>query len=270
MHLRRDGLYLDAIRKFEHAGGTHIILCQYPMPNLVRKYLSYLPVYKHTLDMASEIVEQTDVDVFVTVGPYPVDYLRLVEWFDRDTSIGLMKQGMDEAAQLFSEHNLIVGIGEIGRPHFPVDAEAWTDSNNILQYGMKKAKEVGAPVIIHTESTTPTQCQELVQMGRKVGLPANRIVKHFAPPLITNDENFGILPSVLARKKNIELALEKGSRFMMETDYIDDLRRPGAVLDPKTVPKITKAMFDRGLLSVEQWSHIHIDLPKTIYGIELE
>ena len=66
-----------------------------------------------------------------------------------------------------------------------------------------------------------------------------------------------------------EVALGKGFRFLMETDYIDDLRRPGAVLGPKTVPKITKAMFDRGLLSVEQWEHIHIDLPEKTYGISL-
>ncbi len=269
MHLRRDGLYLEAVREFERMGGTHMVLCQYPMPGLVRNHQSYLPVYQQTLDMAQEIRETTGVGVFVTVGPYPVDYLRLVEWFDRETAIDLMKQGMDEAAQLCTEMESVVGIGEIGRPHFPVDESVLADSNKILMYGMQKAKEVGVPVVIHTESTTPEQCGELVEMGRTVGLSADCIVKHFAPPLITVEENCGVVPSVLASRKNIEVALGKGARFLMETDYIDDPRRPGAVLGPKTVPKITKAMFDCGLLSVEQWDRIHIALPEKTYGISL-
>ena len=81
-------------------------------------------------------------------------------------------------------------------------------------------------------------------MGRDVGLSADKIVKHFAPPLIRKEENFGLMPSVLASKKNIVEALKKGSRFMTETDYIDDPRRPGAVLGPKTVPKFTKKLLD--------------------------
>ena len=89
MHLRRDGLYITAVKEFEHAGGTHLVLCQYPMPDVVRKHRSYLPIYQQTLTMASEIRQQTNIGVFVTVGPYPVDYLKLVEWFDRETAIAL-------------------------------------------------------------------------------------------------------------------------------------------------------------------------------------
>ena len=270
MHLRRDGLYLEAVREFERAGGTHLVLCQYPMPGLVRKHQSYMPVYQQTFDMAHEISEQTGVVVFVTVGPYPVDYLRLVEWFDRETAIALMKQGMDEAARLCVEYEEVVGIGEIGRPHFPVDDQVLVDSNLILRYGMQRAAEVDVPVVVHTESMTPEQCRELVAMGHEVGLSADCIVKHFAPPLITKQENYGVLPSVLASRKNIEVALGKGSRFVMETDYIDDPRRPGAVLGPKTVPKVTRGMFDRGLLSFDQWEQIHIALPQDTYGIKLE
>ena len=131
-------------------------------------------------------------------------------------------------------------------------------------------REVDVPVVIHTESTTPDQCRELVNLGKEVGLAANRIVKHFAPPLITEKENFGLVPSVLSSRKNIEQALTKGSRFLMETDYIDDPRRPGAVLGPKTVPRITSNMFDRGLLSAKQWQKIHVDIPQAIYNIELK
>jgi TatD-related deoxyribonuclease len=135
---------------------------------------------------------------------------------------------------------------------------------------MQRAKDIGVPVIIHSESTTPEQCMELVLMGRRIGLPVEKIVKHFAPPLILFEENHGIMPSVLASKKNIREAATKGTRFLMETDYIDDPKRPGAVLSPKTVPKRTNELLRDGVFTQDDLSVIHYENPKKVYGIELE
>jgi len=269
LHLRRDGRFLDAVREFQNAGGTHFILCQYPMPVLVMKEKSYNACYQETLQMAQEIRTVVGIGVFVVVGPYPVDILPLQEKFGRETAIAIMRKGIEEAAALCEERKSIA-IGEIGRPHFPVDQQILQDSNDILLYGMQKAKDVGVPVVLHTEITTPIQCKELVEIGKKVGLKPEKIVKHFSPPLIRHDENFGLMPSVLASKKNIVEALHKGARFLMETDYIDDLRRPGAVLGPKTVPRLIKNLLAGNIVSEQQVHMIHVENPQNTYAIELE
>jgi len=269
LHLRRDGRFLDAVIDFKKAGGTHFVLCQLPMTELVVRDESYTSCFQETLKIAEEIRSKIDIGVFVTVGPYPVDYLVLREKFGRDQAVQIMKAGMDYAAVLCEEQRCIA-IGEIGRPHFPVDEQALNDSNEILFYGMKKAKDVNVPVVLHTESTTPGQCRELVEMGKKAGLPAHRIVKHYSPPLILKSENHGLMPSVLASKKNILAALGKGTRFMMETDYIDDPQRPGAVLGPKTVPKRTVELMEKGVLNERQAYEIHTRNPAETYGISFE
>ncbi|PNX48403.1 MAG: hypothetical protein BV459_02435 [Thermoplasmata archaeon M11B2D] len=269
LHLRREGRFLDAAREFHNAGGTHFILCQYPMTEMVLKEKSYQSCYQETIRMAEEIRGSVGIGVFVVVGPYPVDFLHLQEQFGREDALTIMKKGMDEAARLCKEHKCIA-IGEIGRPHFMVSQQIVQDSNDILLYGMQKAKDAGVPVVLHTESTTPMRCKEFVEMGGKVGLKPEKIVKHFAPPLVTPDENFGLMPSVLANKKNIVEALGKGTRFFMETDYIDDLRRPGAVLAPKTVPRLTKRLIEENIMSAQQAHAIHVENPKAVYGIELE
>ncbi len=269
LHLRRDGRFLDAVKEFQNAGGTHFILCQYPMPERVLKEKSYQTCYEETLRMAEEIRAAIGIGVFVVVGPYPVDLLPLQETFGREIALAIMKKGMDEAANLCREQKCIA-LGEIGRPHFPVDQQIIQDSNDLLSYGMQQAKDAGVPVVLHTESATPMQCKEFVEMGRKVGLNADRIVKHFAPPLITQDENFGLMPSVLATRRNIVAAIQKGTRFLMETDYIDDMRRPGAVLAPKSVPKLTKNLLQENLVSEQQAHVIHVENPQTTYHIDLE
>ena len=269
LHLRRDGRFLDAVLDFKKSGGTHFVLCHLPMINLVIKDKNYESSFQVTLDMADEIRSKIDIEVFVTVGPYPVDYINLKKKFGRKQTIDIMKEGMDCASSLCEEKKCIA-IGEIGRPHFPVNKQIIDDSNSILFYGMEKANEVGVPVVLHTESTTPIQCKELMEMGKKAGLPPNKIVKHYSPPLILKDENYGLMPSVLASRKNIQDALQKGFRFMMETDYIDDLRRPGAVLSPKTVPKRTHEMIEKGLLTEENSYIIHKENPEKTYNICLD
>lgn len=269
LHLRREGRFLDAVREFQNAGGTHFNLCQYPMTDIVLKEKSYLSCYEETIRMAEEIRTALQIRVFVVVGPYPVDLLPLQEKYGSEAAISIMKKGMDEAAALCEEKKCIA-IGEIGRPHFPVRQQLIQDSNEVLLYGMQKAKDVGVPVVLHTETTTPQQCKEFVDMGKKVGLKPEKIVKHFAPPLITAHENFGLIPSVLASKKNIIEAIGKGARFLMETDYIDDLRRPGAVLAPKTVPRLTKRLLEENIMSEEQAYMIHHINPQNTYDLDLD
>ena len=66
----------------------------------------------------------------------------------------------------------------------------------------------------------------------------------------------------------VKAALRGGPRFLLETDYIDDPRRPGAVLGPATVPRKTRAWLESGVLREEEAWRIHKDLPERTYRIE--
>ena len=52
--------------------------------------------------------------------------------------------------------------------------------------------------------------------------------------LVLEEENHGLFPSVLASKPAVKEALSKGDRFVMETDFLDEPSRPGAVMRPTT------------------------------------
>jgi TatD-related deoxyribonuclease len=56
----------------------------------------------------------------------------------------------------------------------------------------------------------------------------------------------------------------------METDFLDERTRPGAVMNITTVPKRTKALLASGALTEERALRIHKDNPEHIYGIEME
>jgi len=107
-------------------------------------------------------------------------------------------------------------------------------------------------------------------MATRVGMDPKYVVKHHSTPLTRLADTAGLVPSILAKEELAAEALKGGPRFLLETDYIDDPSRPGAVLGPATVPKKTRAWLDKGILTPEQAWSIHHDLPEKTYRIEID
>jgi TatD-related deoxyribonuclease len=218
--------------------------------------------------MADAVRRATRLQVFVALGPYPVEFLTLRDSLGRDSAMDAIRSGIDQAARLIDDEKAIA-FGEIGRPHFPASQEVLADCNLLLGYAMERAKELGCAVVLHTEDPTPATFADFARMASKTGLAPERVVKHHSTPFTRSEDNHGIVPSILAKEVLISQALRGRPRFLLETDYIDDPRRPGAVLGPATVPKKTRAWLEKGLLSEEACEAIHKDLPEKTYGIRL-
>ena len=269
IHLRPEFRGIEAARDFERAGGTALLLTHSPYEDIpVRRASDYDKAYGKTLAMADAVRGATHLQVFVALGPYPVEFLALKEALGLEGAIEAMRSGIDRAAQLIADRKA-VAFGEVGRPHFPVSGDVLVACNRLLQYTMERAKELECAVILHTEDPTPATFAEFSRIASKAGLPPERVVKHHSTPLTKPEETHGIVPSILAKEILVTEAMKGRPRFLLETDYIDDPRRPGAVLGPATVPKKTRAWLASGLLSEEDCGIIHKDLPEKTYGIQL-
>lgn len=269
IHLRPEHKGVEAARQFERAGGTAFLLTHAPYEDVpISVPRDYERAYAKTLRMARAVARETQVQVFVALGPYPVDLLHLERALGREGAVSVMKKGLEIAGRHVAAGEA-VAIGEIGRPHFGVEPEIRQASNEVLEYGMAVARDVDAPVVLHTEDPTAETFAEFAAMADRAGLRREKVVKHHSTPLTRPTDNGGILPSILAKETLIRSAVEGGGPFFLETDYIDDPRRPGAVLGPATVPKKTAAWRRSGLLSEERAEEIHRGLPERTYGIEL-
>jgi len=270
IHLQERGENVEAVKKFERAGGTHLILSHLPYHDL-RQWgeKGYKPIYDRTIRLAEKCMEETSVKIFVTLGPYPVDLVNLQDRVGLKKGENILKKGMELAAN-YVEEGKAIALGEIGRPHFDVSKEMMEASNRIMRYGMELAAEGDYPVILHTETTTPEVCREIGEMADEVGLSRGKIIKHYSPPLVDKEENYGLFPSILANEENIEEAISKGNRFMIETDYLDDPNRPGAVLGIKKVPKKTFKLYEKGILEEADIWAIHKNNPEEVYEMKIE
>jgi TatD-related deoxyribonuclease len=270
-HLDRMAEYLSAVESFWRAGGTHLNVVHKPdfsvLPTDAEGYAATLAM---TCEMAEEIVRETPVKAWATISPHPVD---LVKHVDRGLSVedaeDLVRAGIEASADLVREGRAIA-IGEVGRPHFEVSEDIMEASNRLFEHSMALARDIDCAIVVHTESTTPEVCADIAARADRIGLPLDRVVKHYSPPLVLPEENKGLMPSILASRRFCREATAKGDRFMLETDYLDDPRRPGAVMALTTVPKRSYGLLQDGSFTEDALHKIHVHWPKVAYGVDVE
>ncbi|HOW15814.1 TatD family hydrolase [Methanosarcina sp.] len=268
MHIDPRARGIEAVKEFQKSGGTHIILVTKPSWSLgiaVKKPEDYLAVFDETVEIASKIRE-IGVGAFPVLGVHPAEISKLTEYMGLSEAAETMKKGLELAAG-YVERGLAVGI-KSGRPHYPVPAEVWEASNEIMEHAFSLGKEQDCAVQLHTESVGEPELKDIAERAKKTGIKMYRVVKHYSPPLVKTCEELGIFPGVISVKGAIEQAIEEGARFMMETDYIDDPDRPGAVLGPKTIPKRTIKLIET--YGEEPFWTIHKENPEKVYDIEIE
>lgn len=260
---------LETANKFSRAGGSFMII-----PNKPTWTVGTKTDYKESMGLVikyvKEINDETDVKAFAVVGVHPAELSRLIKaGNDIEKSEMNIKNAL-EAAQKLVLDGEAVAIGEVGRPHYEVSPEEMDAQNRVLLYAMELAKEAGCPVQLHTESAGPSQYLEFAKMADKAGLPRKKVIKHFSGPFVLEKENYGLIPSLIATKDVVKTGLKKGKNILMETDYLDDKTRPGAVLGPKTVPRRTKEMINQGLITEDDAHRIHVENVEKVYNLNLE
>jgi TatD-related deoxyribonuclease len=267
-----NGVGIEAAKLFKRAGGTCLFLVNKMSKDagvVVRGPKDFSTVFEHTISIKERIKREVGLEVFAIVGVHPAELVFLCNKFGVERALEIAIGAIEIAGQRVKEGKA-TALGEIGRPHFEVDANILNATNELLEHSMRVAKEVGCAVQLHTESASEALFKDISTIAKKTGLDSEKVVKHFNGPDVNLAEKYGIMPSVLSSTENVTTAINaKNYRFLLESDYIDDMSRPGAVLGPKTVPRVTKKLVEGGLLSGDDAEKIHKDNVEKVYGVEL-
>jgi TatD-related deoxyribonuclease len=253
MHLDRRGLYMEAVTQFKRAGGGRIILVQKPsFPQDVEGFISS---FEDTIAMCEEA--QSIVECYPVIGLHPAEFDRLYNRGKKDVCYKAL-----DVIETYIQEKRVVGMGEFGRPHYPVSPETYAEAHNYMVEALIRARDLDCPIQLHTESLDNTGIAELDALTKSMG--CQKVIKHFSSPSPCYKN---MIPSILATESNIEKALQLQELFLMETDYIDDPKRPGAVLGPKTVPRITLKLLEKGILTEDMVARIHDNTITALYNI---
>jgi len=156
-------------------------------------------------------------------------------------ALGLHLSALDLAGRWVREKKA-VALGEVGRPHFPVTEEVAAAVEQVFRHALEVARDSDCPVVVHSPDLTADGFLELAARAREVGLRPDRVIKHYARARVATGTTGAAVPSYLARRELVREVLRDPGPWFLETDYLDDPRRPGAVLDLATVPRRATAI----------------------------
>jgi TatD-related deoxyribonuclease len=255
-----NGRGLEAAKDFLNAGGTHVFLVSKPSWSLSvhpSGGTDYAPVFDETIRVAG-LIADLGVVAFPVLGVHPAEISWLTERMSLAEAAAVMKAGLDCAAGYVQEGKAVAL--KSGRPHYDVAPEVLAASNEVLLHALSKAAECRCALQIHAE-TGP--CLDVVDMAKQAGIPIDRVVKHYGSP------DTPLHPSVIARHESIPHLIREHRRFTMESDFMDENSRPGAVMGPKSVPRYTNQLLATGGMTEEDCFFIHAETVERVYGVPI-
>jgi TatD-related deoxyribonuclease len=263
-HLHLDpvnGRNTEAAEDFAEQGGTHLLVLNKPSWHLVEAATDE-DTFREGFDLTIEAVEDASEVLpgraWPVLGVHPALISKLVgDGHTPEEARDVMQAGLDVAAEYVADGPALAI--KSGRPHYDVDDAVWEASNEVMRYAFELGAETGCAVQLHTEAGE--DFTEVAEWAEDRGLTRERVVKHYSGGRLK-----GPIKSVLADKDEIETAVEEGGPFLMETDFIDDPDRPGAVLGPKTVPRRVRWMREEGYEAAIRTAHVQT--PERVYGID--
>ena len=265
-HLHLDPVYgrgVEAVEEFAELGGTHLLVLNKPSWHLVETATDEA-TFREVFDLTVGAVEDaTDVlpgRAWPVLGVHPALISKLVEdGHTPEAARDIMQRGLDVAAEYVTDGPALAI--KSGRPHYEVSDAVWDASNDVMCHAFELAADGDFAVQLHTEGGE--EFKRVAQWAEERGLDREQVIKHYSGGRLQ-----GPTKSVLADKAEIEIAIAEGEPFLLETDYIDDPDRPGAVLGPKTVPRRVRWLLEEG--HEEAVRTAHVETPKSVYGIDTE
>ncbi|NHN48378.1 deoxyribonuclease [Halostella sp. JP-L12] len=265
LHLDPDNARgVEAAKDFGRSGGTHLLVVNKPSWHLgveAQVGEDFRAVFERTIEVVERASEELDGTAWPVLGVHPGLISRLVDErdFSPDEARDLMQAGIDVAAEYVADGPAVAL--KSGRPHYDVSDAVWEASNAVMRRAFERGAEVGCAVQLHTEASE--DLTEVAEWAEDAGLARERVVKHYAAGRLA-----GPTPSVMSEKDRLEVAAESGAPFLMETDYVDDPDRPGAVMGPRTVPRRVRWLLEEGYDDAVR--RAHVETPKRVYGIDTE
>jgi TatD-related deoxyribonuclease len=256
-----NGRGLLAAEDFLRAGGTHLFLVSKPSWSLAVHPSSgadFEQVFDETLRVA-EMVRGTGLTVFPVLGVHPAEISRLMERMTLAEAVTVMKAGLDCAATYVRDGKAVAL--KSGRPHYEVPPELLAASNDVLDHALHLAAGCACALQVHAE-TGP--CADIVGMAFSAHMPVERVVKHYGSP------DTPLHPSLMAKHESIPHMIREHRSFTMESDYMDENSRPGAVIGPKSVPRFTAKLVASGAMTIEDCFFVHKETVEKVYGVTVE
>lgn len=271
-HVSPLGLGAETVAKrFKSVGGWFMALVSLP-PNHYGFSMGLEGIIKsfesHVTECTRARGEGIKVACLAGIHPAYVDELVRVAGSHRTNKVLEIVEKALEYLRKLRLDGRIDGLGEFGRPHYKTLPESVVVNEIALRKALEICKDTDSLIHLHTEQGGLATVASVDYLARLIGVLKNKVVfHHVSTSLAGTVEEFGYVMTVLGHEDLLTNVLEsKITNALVESDFIDDPRRPGAVMYPWDISREVGKLMSRGEYS-ETLTKYLIDNVVSLYGV---
>jgi len=259
-------------KKFKDYGGWFIALIGLSPTHygLEPSFENFLKAYRITIEECRK-VRSLGMEVSCLVGFHPAEVDKLVNrrGMKLEEVLELAEKLLKSVIKLFKE-GLVNGIAEVGRPHYRTEPQFIVTSELIMNKALQYAKDWGLIVHLHLEQGGLITILDIKSRTEYIGTPINKVLLHHVRPGTAEHAikcNLNI--SIPGLEPLVKIATSKyPPRYVFESDFIDDPRRPGVVIEPWNLALNQLRVLREGIVNEDYLWKINVDNIINIYGVE--
>ncbi|WP_317896456.1 TatD family hydrolase [Pyrofollis japonicus] len=199
-----------------------------------------------------------DVDKLISIGMAPEEVL--------DVGIKVVEYEVE-----LCEKGIINGIGEVGRQHYKTMPERLAIASTIMLRAFELVSG-GCRIHLHLENSGAATVKTVEKLVELAKAPRHLILFHHASTRVADiATQSGFWATLPGKKELLRKALQqirRIDRVLIESDYIDDPKRPCVSSCPWEIVDNQLALLQEGIIDEEVVAKINIDNIIAFYDVE--
>ncbi|GBF09555.1 conserved hypothetical protein [Aeropyrum pernix] len=263
----------EVARRFRREGGWFAALLtlttwSYGLaPTGVEAYRRMYEIHLRECRAARE--EGLRVACFAGIHPAEID--RMIDKYRQPPEKALETAlGAVEVLRRLCREGAIDGVGEVGRQHYRTSPLRVAIAEVVMEEAAAAALEEGCLLQLHLENEGPATVETVDRILRRAGATGARrgmVIFHHATLRVAREAVArGYNATIPGVPKLLEHATaNEPPDYMVESDYLDDPARPGAVVEPWKMAQKLREIASRTPETREWVRRTNIDLIKKVF-----
>ncbi|NPA04747.1 MAG: hydrolase TatD [Crenarchaeota archaeon] len=200
-----------------------------------------------------------EVDSLVSQGMQPGEVARLAD------------KVIDYIAKKCRE-GLLDGIGEVGRPHYKTMPERVAVAEYVMLRAFEEARDNDLLIHLHLENAGEATVLTIDKLARITGVKPSQLVFHHASRRVAAEATLrGYWATLPGKERLLEAVLPgiTGEGVMIESDFIDDPKRPCVSSCPWQVVEAEKKLLEKGVVGEELLYRLNVDNIVKAYHVQI-
>lgn len=161
------------------------------------------------------------------------------------------------------------GIGEVGRQHYKTHPISVVIAEKIMDRAFQISKDFDAVVHLHLEQGGKVSVIDIKERIERYGTNSDRIVMHhLRGKTLRYAIEEGVRCTVPGVKGLLENVVSLPPEYIIESDHIDDPKRPGIVVYPWEMARNQKELLENGLVEEDYLYRVNVENVVKVFKVE--